>query len=317
MPNSISQSHNDQTDKFDASKVDSDLVAPGWSGENPLNFLASIGLLHLARDQGKKLKLGWQEGLWNPVFVGAKDITELAKLIVEATQFWANHEVFNLFSENPEEDIRVHHDFAKKLLAKFWRDSPESQILNAFFTTTQLRDKDVVQATWFHFLAGRMKFLKIAKNLPSLISHSKVLESLQIGLFEDESNCDFLWNSASGRTHAYRAKKPSDSPNRNDPVANWLALHGLRSMPCIPRVDNQNIAGFRIRKKALFWPIWLSPLSLEALTDLIAFIDPEKPQLVSAWGMKGILWSRVIKAGKNQGFSPATWYSVDNRCVRQ
>lgn len=307
-----------------------------WTGTNPLNFLSSLGVVALLGDIGEDAALAWEPGLWTPSWSGPESVEDLAELILRSSARWQDYKILNLEEKPPAEEIRVSKSRVRELLSEWSQEGPESELLQGFFCETQLRnDGDTVQGTWFHFLAGRMRFLKTAQNLLSSLTHDLIVASLRDGLVQDVKNSDFLWDAVEGTTHAYRAKAPTDSANRVDAVANWCALQGLRLLPCVPRASRQRVAGFRSRRgRAFVWPLWRGSWGRRTIQSVLAQLDPNflsgatpkdkgsaeykgwhkqdarLERMLGAYGCHGLLSSSVVKAGKNQRFTPGAWIRI-------
>lgn len=293
-----------------------ELILTGWRGQNPLHVLASFGVLAQLEDAGVPAKLGWRPGLWEPVVACQLEGADaLAECLAAGLTRWRRGgdlaPTLRLGREKAADapEIRIPATEVRELLQN--AGGPALELLCGFFSETRLHsDGERVQATSFHHLAGRMQFLKIARNLAKTLDAATFAESFESDLARDVSNSEFLWDAVEGATHAYRAVAPTAAPNRVDPAANWCAMQGLRLLPCVPRIGDQRVAGAvprPQRKKSWTWPLWSGLLDRPTVQSLMASFDPQRPKAARARGVVGFLRARVVSAGKNQGFTPPQW----------
>jgi len=170
---------------------------------------------------------------------------------------------------------------------------------------------------------GHQHFLESFRLLAETTSHEQLEEAL-FGPWRYEDEQPFLrWDPFDDRRHALRWKNPSKDPGRTVRGANRLALEALPLFPVVPVANDVRTVGFTSRKEPgvrrtatwWTWPIWETPLSLDATRTLLALPDLQfetvERERLRLLGVSEIFRAQRLTVDKYRNFTPAA--SVGSR----
>ncbi len=303
----------------------SGLLLNGLDGANPLAFLAALGTLRVVNecetDSPREWRLLWQQnqGCWSPVISGDISLTEekLIQMIAFGSGAIEKHPA-KLFPHDDltiscEEFYRITHDAQNKAIFTDHRYADFISALGCESLPVSQRDKNI-QDTALRTMsgAGHQHFIG---SMRKLVEHTEP-EHLQSSLFEPWQYLDpkpsLRWDPFDDRRYALCWKEPAGDPIRAMRGANRLAIEALPFFPTLPMGQKLHTTGFsKSRDKGVLftWPIWKTPLSIDAITSLISLDELQRPQPnrenLSARGIVEIYRSRRITTGKYRNFKPA------------
>lgn len=306
--------------------TNSGLLLTGLDGANPLAFLAALGVLRVINghetDSPCEWRLLWKQnqGCWSPVISGDILLTEeqLIRMILSKPGDMEKHPV-KLF---PYDDLKIScEDFY--LVARHAQDKATftdhqyADFISAFGCESlpaSEKDNDI-QDTALRTMsgAGHQHFIGFMREL---VEHTTP-EHLQSSLFEPWQYSDpkpsLRWDPFDDRRYALRWNEPAGDPIRTMRGANRLAIEALPLFPVLPIEQKLHTTGFsQSRDKGVLftWPIWETPLSINAVKSLISLDELQKPQPnrenLSARGVIEIYRSQRITNGKYRNFTLAT-----------
>lgn len=301
---------------------------PGLDGQNPLGFLAALGLLRVLDDHASATGaerpalafLG--ETVPTAIVWHATEHGDLAQLILEDAKRERNNRAltFSYPSEKaakpgakeqvardlkpPPETARAFHQEATE-----WKRR-EADLAAAFFSECIQDNKGKTKPTALHFTAGQQEFLRMVEELRGGIAAADVREALNgpwVGLSELPS---MSWDASVARLWALRASDPSKEKRGSVAAANWLAVQGMAYFTVFPRGDALATTAVRGRwKDSVFtWPLWSVPMSSSAAASLLR-LDPRSLTSAerSALGLSMVLSSCILRSdqGGYGSFTPA------------
>ena len=306
------------------------LLLGGLSADNPLGYLAALGILRTATLAAPEtqFELNWEitSGHWRPRLHFLKDFsrTTLIDLLDKQLKDSGNLDALNLddnltigIKEYRRTMITCQSSASLKdrrnadFLAAFGSDIIESQSNGK--PTGQIADTDFRTMSG----AGHQHFLKTIRTFieDTQASH------LGKAIFEDWIYEDALkghsmrWDPVDDIRYALRWNNPSRDSDRKTRGSVWggnrLAIEALPLFPTQPYQHALRTTGFsRVsRVIALSWPVWLPPIRLSEVRSLLALaqLQEEQPDhaKLSALGIEEVFRSQRITQGKYRNFATA------------
>jgi hypothetical protein len=251
----------------------STIALSGLRAENPLSFLAALGVISLLHDVlEERPRMSWVQhaGTWAPLLhSGCLDSPDgLVEALASA------HRQRDLDAElGWEKDImKVTREQMRDQLSLRDLHSESIRLLTACVAELPLRrDGERVHYTPFRLMprVGRARFLDTAMRE----SHNGV-EHLQSCLFETwdyaPDTQSMRWDPASLiPSRALMAEAPTHAKPRGVPGAILLAIRGLASFPLITQRYRAVPTGM-VDRSRFVWPIWRDPLQLAVVRMLLS-----------------------------------------------
>lgn len=305
------------------------LMLTGLDAQNPLAFLAALGLLrilddHAVRHAIERPRLSFiDEGRQTPKLWTALSMKEVAGIVLEdATTQAMNPALRIAYDENGNEvspeasgatrDLKPPPKLARVILDRgALADRRTADLLAGFFSDlVQDVSKGRTKPTAFHFTAGQQVFLKMVDALRRGIAAGDVNEALS-GPWLNRSKLPSLsWDASITRLYALRAGDPSIEKRGSIAAANWLGVNALSFFPV--NVLGTKLVTARVeggwKGSSFTWPVWEARLSVPTIAALLR-VDPRpwRSEERAAQGITGVFSSRILRAeqGGNGSFCPA------------
>lgn len=300
----------------------------GLDAQNPLGFLAALGLLRVLDDvaaaQGTpKPRLAFSaSGSPVPILHTDLEFDALVEAVLaDAAAQEGNRALKLAYTKEGERvsaddpaairDLKPPLHVARELLEECSAGPPRtSQLAAAWFSELVADNKGNTKPTAFHFTAGQQTFLSMVDQLRREITADDVREALR-GPWSNTSSLPSLsWDASVSRNYALRASDPSKEKRGSVPAANWLAVIALQFFPVAEQRGKLATTGIigGWKDSTFYWPLWHVPITAHAATSLLR-VDARR-WTSSERAAVGIF--RVLRAGilrSDQGgygsFSPA------------
>lgn len=271
-----------------------ELALPGLSGDHPLGFLASVGLLRCCEEleafRGARLR--WCRGTsWQPILRHDHPVTagELVSALAARQQGRADGREFN-WSTDIKSPPPVYQNAlreAGELLSR--GDRRYADFLAAFTAEVSTDDKGQMEPTAFYMTSGRQEFLKEARTLARELARGITLNRLRKSSEEmfrealfgpwkyEDPQHSLGWDPSTERLHALRAKSPTKEESNGVMAAIWLGVEALPMFPCSYSEGELITTGFftskqlQRRKVTYFtWGLWEEPLPLDTVRSVLS-----------------------------------------------
>jgi hypothetical protein len=305
-----------------------ELVLTGMDAQNPLAFLASLGLLRVFDDHAKahgieRPRLAFiDDGGPIPKLWTALGADEVVRCVLDDAAAQADNLALRLAYDEagqpvPAEsagairDLKPPPEVARKALARFAEAGPRVSRLAAGLFSELVQDNNGnTKPTAFHFTAGQQAFLAMVDELRRGITEADVREAL-FGPWLNTSRLPSLsWDSSVARLYALRAGDPSKEKRGSIPAANWLGVIALELFPVVVRrgrLVTACVAG-GWKDSAFTWPVWEVALTAPTVAALLRTrADEWEPRERAAAGITAVFRSKITRSdqGGYGAFSPA------------
>lgn len=295
-------------------------ILSGVDGASPLGFMASLGLLRLARDRDETARLRFLADGTSRAVIQTLTPLQLATLVAKDAAASFGVQPWSLCYEKTEKKgVKVVADLKAppEAFAAFLSASVESWLAGgeegtayaaAFGTSVAKDGKGNTKPTAFHFTAANQQFLGTLE----LVRASVTDEWARCSLFDGHaarSGQNLRWDPAAERNWALRANNPMDEGTMVDAPLEWLAFRGLPLFPTIPvgaRVFTSCVSG-RGDEMQMTWPLWSPPASVDTIRSLIQVASKMRPRDRIGRGIFATYASAIRRTSQGFGsFGPAS-----------
>jgi hypothetical protein len=304
------------------------IALTGLDAQNPLAFLAALGLLRVLDDDA----LG--RGVVRPRLAFVDDgaprahvssdlsFDEVVATVLADAEAQATSLILSLAylddgtrvaASYPDaaRDLKPPPVVARQALSEAaTADRRTADLAAGFFSELVQDNNGNTKPTGFHFTAGQQSFLRMVDQLREGLTAADVREAL-LGPWTNTSTLPSLsWDASATRAYALRASNPSGEKRGSVPAANWLGVMALSALPV-------SVSRGRLRTTAIkggwkdsefTWPLWNSPASFPTIAALLR-LDARRWSARErvAMGIALVLSSRIARSdqGGYGSFSPA------------
>lgn len=300
----------------------------GLDAQNPLGFLAALGLLRILDDHARRRQqplptLAFvDEGQQVAQIVSHIDVEDIKGLILEDAAEQGHSRALRLAYNDKDfvdpaapkavRDLKPPPSVARRFLMNM-QDAPQrdADLAAAFFSELVQDNNGNTKPTALHFTAGQQAFLSMVEALRQGLT-SQALDEALIGPWLNTSALPSLsWDSSATRNYALRASNPSKEKRGSVPAANWLAVHGLAFFGVL--VERQRLKTTAVeggwKDSVLTWPLWSVSATAATVTSLLR-CDARRwsARARSATGISLVLQAGILRSdqGGYGSFTPSS-----------
>lgn len=291
----------------------------GLAGDNPLGFLAAIGVQVAFEHDVQKPRLWWTEDITPHAVVD--EAYTLDRIVDRALHVFADWGAsYSVRPKRPDssampkgDELKFKPDDIRTYLA-YAANGPTSNLATALVAEGSLDKQGVAKPSDLYFTAGQMKFLDMTRKILAGVEAVDLRNGLA-GPWAYESTLPSLgWDVTDDRIYALRATNPSPEKKLTNPGPEALAILGMSRLPVFPGRDRTLTQGFSGTWKAghYSWPLWRKPAGPYGVKSLLAHAYHDGTtspcqNWYRSWGVFTVLRSPVRRS--NQGgygtFGPA------------
>jgi hypothetical protein len=305
-----------------------ELRLTGMDAQNPLAFLASLGLLRVLDDEARRVgrerpRLAFVDaGCPIPKLRTALGADAVVRCVLDDAAAQADNLALQLAYDDAGElvpaerdgairDLKPAPEGARTALVQFAAAGHRVSRLAAGLFSELVQDSNGrTKPTAFHFTAGQQAFLAMVDELRRGITEADVREAL-FGPWRNMSRLPSLsWDSSIARLYALRAGDPAKEKRGSIPAANWLGVIALELFPVAARhgrlVTSRVAGGWK--DSAFTWPVWEVALTLPTVAALLRTgVEACRPKQRAAVGITAVFRSKITRSdqGGYGAFSPA------------
>ncbi len=278
----------------------------GLPGDNPLGFLAALGIQVALADQGADHNLHWTDGpIPHPVLSPARSFDEIGQAVRAVAEAWLEG---TALAESIDLRLKLKPDEIRPYL-KRGRDAGASGLLSAcLLAENSLDNNGKAKPSDLYFTAGQQKFVSMARTILSEVTQEEIVDDMTKPWSYHSDRESLMWDSVDDRLHALSAADPtkSQNPKLTNPGAEALAVIGLSRYPCFASPQGTLTQGCSggWKRGAFVWPLWLVPASRRAVRSLLAHVGADvetkaarrRAEWYRSWGLSRVLESQIRRS---------------------
>ena len=285
----------------------------GLEGTNPLGFLAALGVQVLFDSEDQQPRLWWSEDVIPHAVVSSEfDVGRIVEQALVVFPQWLESPALNPgFGTKVNDTAKFPPDQILIYLERTRAPEPGNRLAAAVVAEGSLDGAGkVAKPTDLYFTAGRLKFLKIARDILTGADRDTLVEGLA-GPWTYSSHLSSLgWDTTDDRIYALAAANPAKEKKLTNPGPEALAILGLslhavyagRDLRGRDRTLTQGCAGPWRRGGTYTWPLWTQPATPRAVRSLLAHTtggDSEtrkRSRNFNGWGIRLIMRSGIRRS---------------------
>ncbi len=291
---------------------------PGLEGGNPLGFLAALGTLRTLSESGQHglVTMAWRmASTWTPCLMTEEPCSQDA-LIGTLWHALRRDDAGAPFALG--EDLHVTPDvfraYALAAVENATAAGRRAVDFVAAFACDGVVHRDFVSDCELRTMsgAGHQHFLGFMRQLVHITTDGHLRSALFAPWTYDDESPSLRWDPEDDRRYALRWREPSGDKIQTVRGANRLAVEGLSLLPSVPtkgRLRTTGFSGTGARGTFWSWPMWLAPLSMDAVRSVVAhpmlLTSPTDAVQLAAIGVAQVFRSQRLTVGKYRNFSPA------------
>ena len=281
-------------------------ILPGLPGDNPLGFLAALGVQAALADQNAAHRLHWTDDpISHPVLSPARDLNEIAQAVGAVATAWLDGPAL---AESIDPGLKLQADDIRKYLSR-GRAARSSGSLSACLLAENSLDNNLkAKPSALYFTAGQQKFVTMARTILGEVTEEEIVDDIVKPWSYLSQRESLMWDCVDDRDHALSAADPTDksrNPKLTNPGAEALAVIGLSRYPCFASPEGTRTQGCSGSwKRGLFvWPLWTAPATARAVQSLLAQVaapesDERRAGWYRAWGISRVLQSQIRRSSQ-------------------
>ncbi len=280
----------------------------GLSGNNPLAFMAALGIQVLFNEHNDQPRLWCSDGVTphaviNPEF----RFEEIMNRARDVFPQWLKSPAMNPGTGTKADNTAKFNPSDRREYLKRTRpDAPGNRLASALVAEGSLdRSGKSAKPSDLYFAAGQLKFLKNARDIVSSVESSQIHEALA-GPWSYASKLSSLgWDTTDDRIYALGATNPSTDKKLTNPGVEALAILGLSRHPVFAGVDRTltlGCSGAWRRGGTYTWPIWTRPAGPKAVKSILAHATADGDEVskrsrwYKAWGISLVMCSTIRRS---------------------
>lgn len=296
-------------------------LLPGLPGDNPLGFLAALGVQVALATQSVDHRMHWTDDpIPHPVLTPALSLESIARAASRLAQHWLDGPAF---SRDKDQTLKLDEDEVRKYLEQARHKGKQGILATCLIAEGSIyqRGKPAGKSkpTDFYFTAARQQFLAMARSRLVTTCIEEIVSDIgATWQYKCTDSHSLMWDLQADRHHAHSAADPNDhkaNPKETNAGAEALAILGLSCFPCFSDFSDIMTTGIHRdgRFKYFIWPLWTTPATMSMTKSLLGHVqdpslDNERRHLAySAWGIVRLLQSQIRSRGQGfRTFGPPT-----------
>ena len=280
----------------------------GLEGNNPLGFLAALGVQELFRHSNDPPCLWWTDDSLSCAVVDA----EIDTIIEQASNVlpkWSTHRSLNPAIAKADSSAKFLPADIRRYLAETRDSQPGSALATALVAEGSLDNNGVAKPSDLYFTAGKLLFVKIARAILMAADDASIKATL-LGPWKSQKVSSLGWDPSAYIPYSLTAIKPGTGPKSAHAGVEALALLGMARHPVFrgtSRTLTQGCSG-TWQNSLYTWPLWNHPSGYGAVRSLLDHARSGSPQdnrskWYRAWSVFRLLQSHVPRTkGQGGGF---------------
>lgn len=262
----------------------------GLTGNNPLGFLAALGVQVLFDHEEDQPRLWWTDDIIPHAVVDARFDVEriIDQAITISLPAWRTSPALNpRMGDKSDDTAKFTRDNLRTYLDRANSDEPGNRFSTVLVAEGSYDGNGAAaKPSDLYFAAGPAKFLSDARKILDEVGPDDLKKGL-LGPWPFDSNLpSFRWDVGDDPNYALAATKPGVD-KQTSPGPEALGLLGLSRFPVFGstgRTLTQGCSGPWRRNGTFTWPIWTRPAGPKAVKSLLAHVAfSQQPTPRSSW----------------------------------
>lgn len=286
-------------------------LLPGLPGDNPLGFLAAMGVQVALADQGADPRLHWTDlPIPHPVLSPACGLEEVARAVFLVARDWLEGPALD---NGLKADLKLsprEPDETRDYLSSC-RDAGPSGLLGLCLLAEGVAsetDRNKAKPSDLYFTAGQQKFVSMARTILGEVTEEEIADDMAKPWRYHSKRESLMWDTVDDRLHALSHSDPTkpQNPKRTNPGAEALAVLGLSRYPCFAAPQGtltQGCSG-RWKRGRFVWPLWTTPVTGYAVRSLLAQASApaetkaalRRSEWYRSWGLSRVMQSQIRRS---------------------
>lgn len=248
----------------------------GLAGDNPLGFLAALGVLEVAHRHDPSIRLSWQGAIVPRAVLHGTHQDQVVRWVLADAEEMLESVVLAWPPDDPLPDVKVDgtllHQWALEVAGQDgWIVDQWCGLLaeNAFDRA------GISKPTHLHFTAGQQRFLAMVRELGAALDEAAIVEAISGPWMYASTLPSLGWDAGSERVYALRGTNPATEARLGVPAADWLGFRGLSAYP------TSAVSGRLVttacdapwKASAFRWPVWSGALTRDVARSLVSRRD--------------------------------------------
>ena len=288
------------------------MVLWGLPGDNPLGFLAALGVQVVMDDQGLDCWLHWTDDpIPRPVVTPARDLEEVANAALAVAAAWLDGPALH---EAIEPKLKLSPPHIREYLRRGREAGSTGALAFCLLAEDSLDNGGNAKPSDLYFTAGQQKFVSMARTILAEVTVGELVEDVGSAWRYRSSRDSLMWDSTDDRLHAHSAADPTSSqnPKLTNPGAEALAVMGLSRYPCFASPQGTLTQGCSggWKRGTFLWPLWTVPSTVRTVGSLLAQVsaprgsngpNPDNERHVRSylsWGLSRVMQSQIRRSAQ-------------------
>ena len=282
------------------------IVLRGLPGDNPMGFLAALGVQAALAERDDHHRLHWSdEPIPRAVVSPKRDLAEIAEAVKAVAAAWLEGPALD---EAVDPTLKLKREDIPGYLSRGRAAGAIGVLASCLLAEGSLDNSRKAKPSDLYFTAGQQKFVPTARTLLREVTDDEIVGDMSAPWRYRSKRASLMWDSVDDRRHAYSAADPTSSqnPKRTNPGAEALALIGLSRYPCFasPKGTLTQGCSGSWKRGDFVWPLWTVPATGAAVQSLLAQVaapgggDARRADWYGAWGVSRVLQSQIWRSSQ-------------------
>ena len=299
--------------------TDSDeTVLRGLPGDNPLGFLAALGVQIALDAQGHDHRMRWSdEPIPYPVLSPSADLVLIAAAARAVAARWLEGPALD---QAVEPKLKLRPQEIRQYLERCRNVGASGSIASCLVAEGSLDNGGKAKPTDLYFTAGQQRFVSAARTILGDVTDDEIVGDIGTPWRYESQRESLMWDSVDDRLHAYSASDPTKSQKSTNPGAEALAVLGLSMYPCFASPNGTLTQGCSggWKRGEFVWPLWTVSATVGAVRSLLAQVAvPDmsverqgsrrrRSDWYRSWGLSRVMQSQIRRSdqGGSGTFGP-------------
>ena len=281
-------------------------LLPGLPGDDPLGFLAAMGVQVALADQGADPRLHWTDDpIPRPVLSPARDLEEVARAVCSMAREWLEGPALD---ESIHPGLKLEPEETREYLRRGREAGSSGSLATCLLAENSLDNNRKAKPSDLYFTAGQQKFVSMARTILGEVTEEEVVDDMTRPWRYHSKRESLMWDTVDDRLHALSHADPtkSQNPKLTNPGAEALAVLGLSRYPCFASPQGTLTQGCSgsWKRGSFVWPLWRTPATSHAVRSLLAQVGaPAETQAAQrraewyrSWGLIRVMQSQIRRS---------------------